>query len=39
MFVVQPENHERVREALADLLCVNLDYEVHGSRVLFSAGS
>lgn len=39
MFVVQPENRESVREALADLVCVRLDYEVHGSRVLFSSGS
>jgi len=34
MFVVRPENHERVRQALSDLACVSLDYEVHGSCVL-----
>ena len=39
MFIVSPEKRERVREALSDLVSVNLDYEVHGSRVLFSSGS
>lgn len=38
MFVVQPEHCERVREALCDLREVSLNYEVHGSRVLFSSG-
>jgi len=37
MFVVQPENRDRVREALSDLRSVALGYEVHGSRVLFSS--
>jgi D-glycero-alpha-D-manno-heptose-7-phosphate kinase len=35
MFVVRPENRERVREALSDLPQVSLGYEVHGSRVLY----
>jgi D-glycero-alpha-D-manno-heptose-7-phosphate kinase len=35
MFVVRPENRERVREALSDLPHVSLGYEVHGSRVLY----
>jgi D-glycero-alpha-D-manno-heptose-7-phosphate kinase len=39
MFIVSPEKRERVREALSDLVSVNLDYEVHGSRVLFSSAS
>jgi D-glycero-alpha-D-manno-heptose-7-phosphate kinase len=34
MFVVKPENRERVRRALPDLACISLDYEVHGSRTL-----
>jgi D-glycero-alpha-D-manno-heptose-7-phosphate kinase len=34
MFVVKPENRERVRQALSDLACISLDYEVHGSRVI-----
>lgn len=38
MFVVRPENRESVRETLRDLVCVNVEYEVHGSRVLFSTG-
>ena len=37
MFVVRPENRERVREALSDLTHVPVGYEVHGSRVLQSA--
>ena len=37
MFVVQPEYRQRVREALSDLSYVSLNYEVHGSRVLFSS--
>jgi D-glycero-alpha-D-manno-heptose-7-phosphate kinase len=35
MFVVRPENRERVREALSDLPQVSVGYEVHGSRVLY----
>jgi D-glycero-alpha-D-manno-heptose-7-phosphate kinase len=39
MFVVRPENRERVREALSDLTYVSLGYEVHGSRVLYPPGA
>jgi D-glycero-alpha-D-manno-heptose-7-phosphate kinase len=37
MFVVRPENRQRVREALSDLAYVSLAYEVRGSRVLCPA--
>lgn len=35
MFVVMPENRQRVREALSELACIPLGYEVHGSCVLY----
>jgi len=35
MFIVMPENRERVRQALAELACVSLGFEVHGSCVLY----
>lgn len=38
MFLVTPQNRERVRNALAELTCVPLRYEVHGSRVLHPYG-
>ncbi|WP_230532340.1 GHMP family kinase ATP-binding protein [Microvirga roseola] len=38
MFIVMPENRQRVREALSDLACVSLGYEVHGSCVLYPSG-
>lgn len=34
MFVIKPENRERVRQALHELACISLDYEVHGSRII-----
>jgi D-glycero-alpha-D-manno-heptose-7-phosphate kinase len=34
MFIVKPENRERVRQALSELAVLSLDYEVHGSRVI-----
>jgi D-glycero-alpha-D-manno-heptose-7-phosphate kinase len=39
MFVVQPDKQARVHEALSELLCVGVNYEVHGSRVLFSSAA
>jgi D-glycero-alpha-D-manno-heptose-7-phosphate kinase len=38
MFVVKPENRERVRQSLCDLSLVRIGYEVHGSRVLYPIG-
>jgi D-glycero-alpha-D-manno-heptose-7-phosphate kinase len=35
MFIVMPENRERVRQALGELACVPLGFEVHGSCVLY----
>jgi D-glycero-alpha-D-manno-heptose-7-phosphate kinase len=37
MFGVKPENRRRVREALGELPCIPIRYEVHGSRVLYPA--
>ena len=34
LFIVAPENRQRVREALHDLMEVPVGYEVHGSQVL-----
>jgi D-glycero-alpha-D-manno-heptose-7-phosphate kinase len=36
LFVVPPDRHERVREALSDLIEVAIDHEVHGSQVIVS---
>jgi D-glycero-alpha-D-manno-heptose-7-phosphate kinase len=38
MFVVRAENRKRVRQALSDLNHVSIEYEVHGSRVLYPIG-
>jgi D-glycero-alpha-D-manno-heptose-7-phosphate kinase len=35
MFLVKPENRERVRRSLADLKFVPIGYEMHGSKVLY----
>lgn len=35
IFVVRPERHDLVRRALSGLPSVSVDYEVHGSRVLY----
>lgn len=35
IFVVRPERHDDVRRALGALPCVSVNYEVHGSRVLY----
>jgi D-glycero-alpha-D-manno-heptose-7-phosphate kinase len=37
MFIVEPENQENVRNALSDIESVNVGFEVHGSRILFSS--
>lgn len=39
MFIVRPENRQRVRQALSELTFVPIRYEVHGSRVLLPAGA
>jgi D-glycero-alpha-D-manno-heptose-7-phosphate kinase len=38
MFIVRPEHRNRVREALSELVCVPLGYEVHGSCILHPSG-
>jgi D-glycero-alpha-D-manno-heptose-7-phosphate kinase len=38
MFIVMPENRERVRQALPELTSVPLGYEVQGSCVLYPSG-
>jgi D-glycero-alpha-D-manno-heptose-7-phosphate kinase len=38
MFIVMPEKREGVRQALSDLTCAPIGYEVHGSRVLHPYG-
>jgi D-glycero-alpha-D-manno-heptose-7-phosphate kinase len=35
MFIVKPENRDKVRQSLSELAYVRLGYEVHGSRVLY----
>jgi D-glycero-alpha-D-manno-heptose-7-phosphate kinase len=34
MFLAKPETHDRVRDALSDLIEVPVGYEVHGSQVI-----
>ena len=35
MFIVKPDKHKPVKQALSNLVWVPIHYEVHGSRVLF----